>query len=638
MGKRTALLVVLTSLAAGTALAISPGARYDTRMAYDANIQRVVQFGGLTAIDAGTAKAYDLGDTWEWNGQKWVERYTPTAPQARSAHNMLYDSNRQRVLLFFGKNGSTYLNDTWQYVNGKWSQINTANAPGPRTVAGAAYDSARDRVVVYGGTSLDASNKAVEDRDTWEFDGTNWTHIADNGPDVGKPILVYDRLHNKILMLAEDTALTPKMFAYDPAGKSWQSLTPTALPACVNEGMVTYDTTRDVVVYTGGTCSTSSTTDDTYEWTGDNWTHVTLNSNAGRTFGAGLAYDEARQETVLFAGYYSTAPRHQTYLYLAGGWISTADDQPVPRSLAVFANDVQSGTVWLFGGTSMGNQLNDFWTYQNGHFNSVSSESKPVSCGSPHGAFDTDRKLLVVYCGIDNTTYEYTPDTNVWKSIASKHVPAARSFGALVYDQTLKLTVLFGGWDATLFRDDTWTWNGTDWTQVKKDPPPSRELPAMWWDPILKKTVIFGGLGRLDPNARLSRYNDMWTFDGTAWTQLTPSTLPGTRYGAKVAIDPRTNHTFLFGGMLDTVNGKTETQSYAADTWEWDGATWKQVATDGVPPARENQAFIFDPNRNEMVMFAGYSGYYLSDLWSFTNSTTWRPWVDTTLRRRAAGQ
>jgi hypothetical protein len=163
----------------------------------------------------------------------------------------------------------------------------------------------------------------------------------------------------------------------------------------------------------------------------------------------------------------------------------------------------------------------------------------------------------------------------------------------------------------------------------------------MWYDPVLKKTVIFGGLGRLTANDRLTRYNDMWSFDGIGWTEIKPTTLPGTRYGARVAVDPRNNHTFLFGGIQVTGDGTSQSpqvQVYAADTWEWDGANWTRVATDGVPPARENQALAFDPNRNEMVMFAGYSGYYLSDLWALTNFKTWRPWVDTTLRRRAAGQ
>ena len=98
MSRRTALLAVLTTLVAGAAMATNPGPRYETRMVYDAKIQRIVLFGGITAADSGTAKAYDLGDTWEWSGQRWMQQFTPVAPPARSSHNMVYDQNRQRVL------------------------------------------------------------------------------------------------------------------------------------------------------------------------------------------------------------------------------------------------------------------------------------------------------------------------------------------------------------------------------------------------------------------------------------------------------------------------------------------------------------------------------------------------------------
>lgn len=643
MSRRTALLAVLTTLVAGAAMATNPGPRYETRMVYDAKIQRIVLFGGITAADSGTAKAYDLGDTWEWNGQRWMQQFTPVAPTARSSHNMVYDQNRQRVLVFGGKNGSTYLNDTWKYEGGAWSQIVTPNSPPARVLAGGAYDAVRDRFIVYGGTGLQ-NDTAFAFRDTWEFDGTTWTQVGANGsgPDVAKPILVYDRKHNKTLMLAEDTSVVTKMYEYDSDAKTWKPLTPTLLPPCVNEGMVEYDTLRDVVVYTGGVCSDSASTDDTYEWSGDNWTKIDLNSNEGRTFGSGMAYDQAHQVMVLYGGFYSTAPRYQTYLYISGGWLGTSENQPAPRSLFVFASDPVNNTVWLFGGVSSGSAMHDLWKYQNGHFDVISGTDEPSSCASPYGAWDGDRKRLVVFCGVLGYTYEYDPVGNTWTGLAAKHIPPVRSFASLTYDARLKKTILFGGWDATNFRDDTWMWDGQDWTQVKKDPPPSRELASMWYDPILQKTVIFGGMGRLTSEDRLTRYNDMWQFDGAGWTEIKPTTLPGARYGSPVAVDPRNNHVFLFGGMRvtgDQTDPKaTPVQSYVGDTWEWDGTNWKQVDANGAPPARENHGLAFDPNRNELVMFAGWAGYYLSDIWSLSGGNTWRPWTDTSLRRRAAGR
>lgn len=643
MSKRTALLAFLVTLAAGAAFAAAPGARYETRMVYDQKVQRIVLFGGLTTVDTGTAKSYDLGDTWEWNGLKWIERFTPTAPSDRSSYMMVYDSNRQHTVLFGGKNGTTYLNDTWKYESGTWSQINTPNMPPARVLGGGAFDPIRDRFIVYGGTGIDSAQKAFAYRDMWEFDGTTWTQVGDNGPDVAKPLLVYDRARNKVLMLATDTALATHMYSYDAGTKSWTELKPTLLPPCVNEGMVDYDTTRNIVVYTGGSCTTSTSVDETYEWDGTNWTKVALNSDDGRAFGAAMAYDAAHQVMVLYGGLF-TVTRYQTYIYTGGGWLSTASSQPVPRSLALFVSDPASKFVWLYGGVTTGTSLIDMWQYQNGHFDPVASDSLPTSCGSPAGAWDSDRSRIVLFCGALGLTYEFHSDTNAWTSLSPKHVPANRSFTSLVYDQHLKKSVLFGGWDGSNFRDDTWVWDGTDWTQVTKNPPPSRELTSMWFDPTLQRTVIYGGLGRLTSTDRLTRYNDMWQFDGLGWVEIKPATLPGARYGARVAVDPRNGHAVLFGGLQLTGPDTLPVQTYAGDTWEWDGATWKQLITNGSPPARENAPFTFDPARNEFVMFGGYGGYYLSDIWSLTapansgDSWTWRPWADSPLRRRAAGR
>ena len=66
---------------------------------------------------------------------------------------------------------------------------------------------------------------------------------------------------------------------HDSGAKSWTEKKPALLPPCVNEGMMEYDTTRNIVVYTGGTCATSLSTDETYEWNGvDNWVKIDLNS------------------------------------------------------------------------------------------------------------------------------------------------------------------------------------------------------------------------------------------------------------------------------------------------------------------------------------------------------------------------
>ena len=82
-------------------------------MVYDSSRNRVVLFGGWD----GTS---DLNDTWEmtWNGSNvtWtqVNSGASNSPSVRGWHAMVYDSSRNRVVLFGGW-GSNRLNDTWEY-------------------------------------------------------------------------------------------------------------------------------------------------------------------------------------------------------------------------------------------------------------------------------------------------------------------------------------------------------------------------------------------------------------------------------------------------------------------------------------------------------------------------------------------
>jgi hypothetical protein len=100
----------------------------------------------------------------------------------------------------------------------------------------------------------------------------------------------------------------------------------------------------------------------------------------------------------------------------------------------------------------------------------------------------------------------------------------------------------------------------------------------------------------------------------------------------------------LFGGLrVDIVpptppaTEPTQVQIYADDMWEWDGTAWKQVNPSLVPPARENGRMAYDPTRDEIVMFGGYAGHFLSDVWTY-NPTTWKPRIfdPTGTRRRVA--
>jgi galactose oxidase-like protein len=640
--KRGFLFCILFLVVAGSAFAATPAGRYETRMVWDSAIHRAVLFGGLSAIDAGTKLQYDLADTWEWTGNRWLQVFPAHTPPARAGESMVFDSARNRVVIFGGRQGKLNLNDTWSFDGNDWTPISTTNAPSVRVLAGAAYDSTRDRIVLFGGThqTYSTDGKTLTETplyDTWEFDGTNWTQILTVGPVVGKPIIEYDPVRKQTIMLGDNASAATVMYAWDPAAAKWNALTPTVLPACANEGAMTWQSSNNTLLYTGGVCATTTGTEETYEWDGTNWTKIDLTLFAGAYVGSALTFDPDRQNAVLFGGApISGALLTGTFTYANKAWTGVGDlAYPVPRSLFTFTTDPVNKVIYLFGGVNDATAFFDFWTFQNGMFHAQTATNQPTDCASPIAAYDTDRSKLVVLCSA-SATWEY--DGTTWSLFdATKTAPVGHRFGSLVYDQNLKKIVYFGGIDVSnIYLDQTWTYDGTNWLQVKKNPPPSRSLTSMWYDPILKKTVIYGGLGRITSQDRLTRYSDMWSFDGTGWTQLKPDVTPGMRYGAEVAVDPKTGHAIVFGGIrVDIDANNNQVQVYANDTWDWDGTTWKKITSPLTPPARENGGFAVDPLRNELVMFAGYSGFYLSDLWSFADGK-WSQVTEVVNRRRAA--
>ncbi|HEX8252313.1 MAG TPA: kelch repeat-containing protein, partial [Thermoanaerobaculia bacterium] len=249
-----------------------------------------------------------------------------------------------------------------------------------------------------------------------------------------------------------------------------------------------------------------------------------------------------------------------------------------------------------------------------------------------------DRNRMIVLCS-GNTIFEF--DGNEWKDFAkSNSEPAERRFSGIAYDQKLKKVVLFGGFFNNNYRNDTWTWDGAKWQEVKidnDDRPPHRGSIAMWYDPLQQKTIVYGGIGRPNINQKVTRFSDMWAFDGTRWTKLDVAQTPGIRFRPLVRVNPNTGKLLLFGGLrAEQIDEDSIRQYFDNDTWEWDGSTnkWTELSPATQPPPRQNGGLAHDPLTNELVMFGGYAnGFYLSDVWAW-NGTNWYPRLEAITNRR----
>jgi hypothetical protein len=124
----------------------------------------------------------------------------------------------------------------------------------------------------------------------------------------------------------------------------------------------------------------------------------------------------------------------------------------------------------------------------------------------------------------------------------------------MAIDATHGKLILFGGRNGTTTHNDTWSWDGTDWTQVSTTGPSHRST-VLSSNPATGQLILFGG------ESGAGYFNDTWTWSGSAWTQLSPATSPATRYYHSIAFDVATGQFILFGGA----NGS----GYLNDTWNW---------------------------------------------------------------------
>jgi len=488
--------------------------------------------------------------------------------------------------------------------------------------------------VLFGGFESPAAT-ATALYDTWEFDGTTWVRRSATGPQINKPILVYDESRSEMLMLGQLADETVKMYRYDAVAGSWTEITPAAKPPCVNESAATFRPTDNTILLTGGVCSTSTNIDEVWQWDGSTWTKATTLLGTERRYASAQAFDVSRSQLLRFGGTAAfDTPRGTTFAFTTE-WVQMLDAaSPGARSLFALTSDPVNKTIWMYGGINDQSTYFDFWQYKNGQWTYVNAEGSPASCSSPNAVYDTDRKKMVMVCG-DSSIYEW--DGSAWKSfIDLKTGPKARRFSMMTYDQTLKKTVLFGGFDESKYVAETWLWDGAAWTEIKNKRPPARTLAAMWFDPVQKKSIIYGGVGRPTPDDGIKRYDDMWSLDSTGWTKMTVTTTPGTRYGAQVTVDMLKPRVLLFGGLLyeQVETPFSQKQTFQDDLWEWDGATWKKLVTSGKPPARQNGAMVYDTTRGEMVLFAGYGGSFFSDTWILGDNLTWSVREQNVNRRR----
>jgi hypothetical protein len=172
-----------------------PLRRYEHAMAYDAKRKVALLFGGVASADGTNVNLPT--DTWAWDGSAWRQVAT-TGPSGRYRPKMVYDSQREVVVLFGGEppeDVHTELTDVWEWNGSRWS-LQTATGVGGRDLPAVVYDSTRQEIVRYGGNADDVNHQFKVYDDTWILRlRQTWVDFSYLGNETGEFATPFNTLH-----------------------------------------------------------------------------------------------------------------------------------------------------------------------------------------------------------------------------------------------------------------------------------------------------------------------------------------------------------------------------------------------------------------------------------------------------------
>jgi len=290
---------------------------------------------------------------------------------------------------------------------------------------------------------------------------------------------------------------------------------------------------------------------------------------------------------------------------------------PPARCCMGMSHDASNHTIVLFGGFTQGKYFGDTWTWHNG-WHELSPPNAPTARDGPGLTYDGATGNLVLFGGVNEARESlndtWTWDGKTWTQQFPAVSPPPRRFDGtgMVYLPTIRRVVLFGGVQGRRGLGDTWVWDGLSktWAQKSLASSPSPRRTMMAYDATSKVIVLFGGDAGLPFMETTTYLGDTWTFDGTNWTQHNPTSAPSARGGAAMAYVASLHSVVLFGGI--TGRGRRTN-----DTWLWNGANWREVTPTDLPPSRVRAGMDYNASTDELVLFGGHGTTTLGGTWLF---------------------
>jgi hypothetical protein len=586
-----------------------PPGRMGHGLVQDVARGKTVLFGGCQG-DAACSTL--LGDTWEHDGLTWRKVCWPgctapactctTTPAARRDAAMFFDHLNGRVVLFGGETAGGVQADTWTWDGADWRQLSPAASPPARSralVDSSPYDA---NALLAAGWGAGGSSLA----DVWIWDGATWA---------AQPVdaaltptgwtgweLWYDlsaRKYYALLLMGERARAW--------TGTGWTDLAGATLTGSSTEwsraqwGVCgAYDRDRALYVRFGG-CLDYGTAECRQDYAATQATWGFASATAirqlapgvapGARYGAVMAWFPALGAARLDGGKSSSR-----WSYL-GDWVFDGEDwsggdtatdggkygaamSPIGATTLVrlagdgygssgapvhTACDTGSGFSACWGGDMASYDATDPNSVDNVTFQAMAYDPVHANAvyfrGDAGGATTWTAAWEVGHWDVTTGA----PDGVVWSPRTTTSTPASVAGHQLLYCAGAGGVILFGGFDGTSYRNETWRWTGSDWQALAPaTSPPARRGHVMICDEDRGKLYVVGG-----QNAS-GHLADVWEYDGATWRQRTPIEAPSARREAVAAWLPAAGRGVVFSGW--------DGAEYLGDTWLWNGGRYDRPA------------------------------------------------------------
>jgi hypothetical protein len=225
--------------------------------------------------------------------------------------------------------------------------------------------------------------------------------------------------------------------------------------------------------------------------------------------------------------------------------------------------------------------------------------------------------IFVAGCGLSGSAAPSSGATIQATSSAKAHETApGRSMGAMAYDGGTHGLMMFGGFAQSGPLNDTWAWDGEDWTPRHPATVPTIQNPSMTYDPANRELLVVGSQGNLP-----QQQNSLWSWkDGTSdWVQrdvwMTPTCGKGCPSPTAV---PFGAGALVYDGARSRVLMLTSASAGpGGETWTWDGARWNRIPVTHRPTLLS--CCVTPDHATGNLLALGYSGAWggINRLWIF---------------------